>query len=247
MKRVVMALIGVLVAAAVIVFFNQSANATPPKGHTPFTICHKPGTPAQKTLTVDLAAKIAHLAHGDTLGPCKPKPTTPVPTTEPTTEPTEEPTTAPTTQPTTAPTTEPSTTPTEEPTTEPTDEPSTEPTEEPTTEPTVEPTTEPTQEPTTAPTEDPVTEPTTAPTENTDPPATDSPMPDQEIGTAVSFEKKYSTEQPQNTAQKRTYGHLANTGSGTSRGPLWFAAGLLGVGLGLLAGFWRNSRRRTRA
>lgn len=34
-------------------------------------ICHKPGTRAQQTMTVSQEALSAHLAHGDTLGPCK--------------------------------------------------------------------------------------------------------------------------------------------------------------------------------
>jgi len=34
-------------------------------------ICHKPGTPAEHTLTVAQPAVAAHLAHGDTLGPCE--------------------------------------------------------------------------------------------------------------------------------------------------------------------------------
>jgi len=34
------------------------------------TICHKPGTPAQKTLSLPSPAVGAHLAHGDALGPC---------------------------------------------------------------------------------------------------------------------------------------------------------------------------------
>jgi len=33
-------------------------------------ICHKPGTPAEHTLTVAQPAVAAHLAHGDTVGPC---------------------------------------------------------------------------------------------------------------------------------------------------------------------------------
>lgn len=41
-------------------------------GHTPVTICHKPGTPAEHTITVDDDAVPAHLAHGDYLGPCQP-------------------------------------------------------------------------------------------------------------------------------------------------------------------------------
>jgi len=41
--------------------------------HTPghgTTLCHKPGTPAEKTLVVDDPAVPAHLGHGDDLGPC---------------------------------------------------------------------------------------------------------------------------------------------------------------------------------
>jgi hypothetical protein len=34
------------------------------------TICHKPGTKAQKTLQVPPDAVPGHLGHGDTLGPC---------------------------------------------------------------------------------------------------------------------------------------------------------------------------------
>ncbi len=35
------------------------------------TICHKPGTPAQKTLIIPIQALPGHLAHGDTLGSCE--------------------------------------------------------------------------------------------------------------------------------------------------------------------------------
>ena len=34
------------------------------------TICHKPGTPAQKTMTLPQSALNGHLGHGDTRGPC---------------------------------------------------------------------------------------------------------------------------------------------------------------------------------
>lgn len=40
------------------------------QGHDPVIICHKPGTPGEKTLTVDASALDAHLAHGDTTGAC---------------------------------------------------------------------------------------------------------------------------------------------------------------------------------
>ncbi|MGH7597876.1 MAG: TolB family protein [bacterium] len=35
------------------------------------TICHKPGTPAQKTLVIPIQALKGHLGHGDTIGPCQ--------------------------------------------------------------------------------------------------------------------------------------------------------------------------------
>src|SRR5918997_511586 len=34
------------------------------------TICHKPGTPAEKTMDVPVSALRGHLGHGDTLGEC---------------------------------------------------------------------------------------------------------------------------------------------------------------------------------
>lgn len=38
--------------------------------HLTVTICHKPGTPAQKTLVIPIQALAAHLAHGDVIGTC---------------------------------------------------------------------------------------------------------------------------------------------------------------------------------
>ncbi len=35
------------------------------------TVCHKPGTPAEKTMTLPAPAVQAHLGHGDTPGPCR--------------------------------------------------------------------------------------------------------------------------------------------------------------------------------
>lgn len=35
------------------------------------TICHKPGTPAQKTMVIPIEALAGHLGHGDTIGPCQ--------------------------------------------------------------------------------------------------------------------------------------------------------------------------------
>lgn len=54
-----------------------SALSKPGKGHDPITICHKPGDPAQQTLTVDDNALKGHLGHGDTLGECAPIVVTP--------------------------------------------------------------------------------------------------------------------------------------------------------------------------
>ena len=33
-------------------------------------VCHRPGTPAERTLSVPMRAVPAHLAHGDTNGAC---------------------------------------------------------------------------------------------------------------------------------------------------------------------------------
>jgi hypothetical protein len=58
---------------------GQGKKETPQATHTPrpdddpdarVVICHKPGTPAEKTLTVPQSAVPGHLGHGDTLGPC---------------------------------------------------------------------------------------------------------------------------------------------------------------------------------
>jgi hypothetical protein len=45
-------------------------DSPPPHGDERVTICHKPGTPAEKTLTVSQSALDGHLSHGDTQGPC---------------------------------------------------------------------------------------------------------------------------------------------------------------------------------
>jgi hypothetical protein len=74
MKKLILAAFALLVFAAPVY-----------AKHTPVTICHKPGTPAEHTLTVDDNAVPAHLAHGDTLGPC---PTSPTPTASPSSQPT---------------------------------------------------------------------------------------------------------------------------------------------------------------
>lgn len=40
-------------------------------GQDKVAICHKPGTPAEKTLSVPAPALGGHIGHGDTLGPCE--------------------------------------------------------------------------------------------------------------------------------------------------------------------------------
>jgi len=40
------------------------------RANDPVTICHKPGTPAERTLVVDDNAVPGHLGHGDFLGTC---------------------------------------------------------------------------------------------------------------------------------------------------------------------------------
>ena len=40
------------------------------RGQEKVEVCHKPGTPAEQTLVVAAPALKAHLAHGDTEGPC---------------------------------------------------------------------------------------------------------------------------------------------------------------------------------
>jgi hypothetical protein len=100
------------------------------------TICHKPGTPAEKTMEVPHSAVEGHLGHGDRLGPCETTtPTTTAAPTTSTTSTTETPTTSTTETPTTS-TTEtptPTTTTTETPTTTTTETPTTTTTETPTT------------------------------------------------------------------------------------------------------------------
>lgn len=68
-----------LVAAAILTVFGvvnvlagPPGPPAPPNGHNLVTICHKPGTPAQKTMDVPDSAVPGHLGHGDTKGPCVP-------------------------------------------------------------------------------------------------------------------------------------------------------------------------------
>jgi hypothetical protein len=56
------------------------------------TICHKPGTPAEQTKTLPIAALTGHLGHGDTLGACTGPTPTPTVTSTVTVTPTVKPT-----------------------------------------------------------------------------------------------------------------------------------------------------------
>jgi len=40
-------------------------------GEDEVTICHKPGTPAEKTLVIPIQALAGHLDHGDVIDPCQ--------------------------------------------------------------------------------------------------------------------------------------------------------------------------------
>jgi len=79
---------GVVVAGALVL---GGGPAFAQYGHVPVTVCHKPGTPAEKSLTVDEKAVPGHLGHGDYLGACVPGEPDPDPTDEPTPDPTDEP------------------------------------------------------------------------------------------------------------------------------------------------------------
>ena len=106
------ALLGLGIAAAALAGDHPPGGppTTTGGGHTPVTICHKPGTPAEQTLVVDddSVELTGHLGHGDTLGPCQTD-TTPTETTPTDTTPTD---TTPTTPTETTPTTPTETTPT---------------------------------------------------------------------------------------------------------------------------------------
>ena len=72
MTQKITAIFGIAVLAAILLgglTFSQTALAGDPSPGQ-VTICHKPGTPAEQTKEVDAPAVRAHLAHGDTLGPC---------------------------------------------------------------------------------------------------------------------------------------------------------------------------------
>ena len=116
------ALVGVVAfTSAAWISMPASASASIGYAHVQVEVCHRPGSPAEKSLTVDESAVPGHLGHGDYLGECtvEPEPTpepTPTPEPEPTPEPTEEPTPEPTEEPVIEPTEEPTEEPVEQPT-----------------------------------------------------------------------------------------------------------------------------------
>ncbi len=60
-------------AVALVPMLPAVGQQSPPVGQQSpprVVVCHKPGTPAQKTMTLPQPAAEAHLRHGDTLGPC---------------------------------------------------------------------------------------------------------------------------------------------------------------------------------
>jgi hypothetical protein len=69
----------VLATAVIAALAVGTALAQPQGPPEEQTICHKPGTPAQKTMTLPQPAAEAHLRHGDTAGPCPTGTPTPTP------------------------------------------------------------------------------------------------------------------------------------------------------------------------
>lgn len=61
-----------LVASLSLPTVAQAAPGQAPPGQSKVTICHKPGTPAEKTMEVPQTALRGHLGHGDSEGPCRP-------------------------------------------------------------------------------------------------------------------------------------------------------------------------------
>jgi hypothetical protein len=68
-KRILLVLTAAFVMVAMVVAMAMPAFADTYK----VPICHKPGTPAEKTLYVPYQALSGHLGHGDYKGPCKKK------------------------------------------------------------------------------------------------------------------------------------------------------------------------------
>lgn len=60
-------------AVALVPLLPAVGQQSPPVGQESpprVTVCHKPGTPAQKTMTLPQPAVDAHMRHGDIPGPC---------------------------------------------------------------------------------------------------------------------------------------------------------------------------------
>jgi hypothetical protein len=53
-----------------IIIINSGDDETPAEGGEKVLICHKPDKKGGHTLSISSSAVPAHLAHGDTLGPC---------------------------------------------------------------------------------------------------------------------------------------------------------------------------------
>ena len=74
MLRFVIAIVAIAMGMGTAIAMANGGHDTPPTttggGHTEVSVCHKPGTPAQMTLTFDDDGYEAHLAHGDTRGAC---------------------------------------------------------------------------------------------------------------------------------------------------------------------------------
>ena len=74
LRRLVLVLSLGVVGSLVVASATSAQGGPNGEGHTPVTICHKPGTPAEQTEVVDDDAVPAHLAHGDYLGECQSTP-----------------------------------------------------------------------------------------------------------------------------------------------------------------------------
>jgi len=67
------------IAVAVITALSSPAMAgSPPASKEAVTLCHKPGTPAEKTLVLPSSAVTGHIGHGDVAGACGTPPPPPV-------------------------------------------------------------------------------------------------------------------------------------------------------------------------
>lgn len=116
-SNLILAAVVVLPPLATLVML--ATGAQPSAAFASVTICHKPGTPDEKTLVVNSSAEAGHYGHGDYPGPCVGAPPTSPPTSPPTPPPTSPPTSPPGTPPTVPPTAPPGVPPTAPPDTPP--------------------------------------------------------------------------------------------------------------------------------